>query len=97
MNNGEHCERSKRPEANPICCTGWFQNLRSTRETELAERCPEHVICAWIGNSRVVARKHYLQVTEEHFEQAAMAGAQAAQNPAQQPAVLPRKAVPKEV
>ena len=67
-----------------------FQNLRSTRETELAERWPEHVICAWIGNSRVVARKHYLQVTEEHFEQAAISGTQAAQNPAQQPAVLPR-------
>jgi len=44
-----------------------FQNLRSTRETELAEHWPEHVVCAWIGNSRLVARKHYLQVTEEHF------------------------------
>ena len=31
----------------------------------------EHVVCAWIGNSKVVARKHYLQVTEEHFERAA--------------------------
>jgi hypothetical protein len=29
-----------------------FQNLRSTRETELAETWPEHVVCAWIGNSR---------------------------------------------
>jgi integrase len=48
-----------------------FQNLRSTRETELAERWPEHVVCAWIGNSKAVARKHYLQVTEEHFERAA--------------------------
>lgn len=47
-----------------------FQNLRSTRETELAERWPEHVVCAWIGNSKAVARKHYLQVTEEHFERA---------------------------
>lgn len=48
-----------------------FQNLRSTRETELAERWPEHVVCAWIGNSKAVARKHYLQVTDEHFERAA--------------------------
>jgi hypothetical protein len=48
-----------------------FQNLRSTRETELAERWPEHVVCAWIGNSKAVAREHYLQVTEEHFERAA--------------------------
>lgn len=57
-----------------------FQNLRSTRQTELEERWPSHVVCAWIGNSRAVARKHYLQVTEEHFEQAA-------QNPAQYDAV----------
>jgi len=66
-----------------------FQNLRSTRETELCERWPEHVVCAWIGNSRAVARKHYLQVTEEHFEQAAQNPAHsggAAQNAAQYPA-----------
>jgi integrase len=71
-----------------------FQNLRASRETELAEHWPEHVACAWIGNSRAVARKHYLQITEEHFEQAAIvttAGKnQTAQNPAQQPAVLRR-------
>jgi len=70
-----------------------FQNLRSTRETELAERWPEHVVCAWMGNSPAVARKHYLQVTEEHFEQAAMrteSGTRAAQNPAQQPAASSR-------
>ncbi len=48
-----------------------FQNLRSTRETELAETCPMHVVCAWIGNSRAVAAKHYLQVTDEHFRKAA--------------------------
>jgi len=48
-----------------------FQNLRSTRETELAETYPLHVVCAWIGNSQAVAAKHYLQVTDEHFERAA--------------------------
>ena len=53
------------------CWPKLFQNLRSTRETELAERWPEHVVCAWIGNSKAVAREHYLQVTEEHFERAA--------------------------
>ncbi len=52
-----------------------FQNLRSTRETELTESFPLHVVTAWIGNSQLVARKHYLQVTDEHF-------ARAAQNPA---------------
>ena len=48
-----------------------WQNLRSTRETELAETFPIHVVCQWIGNSQAVARKHYLQVTDEHFKQAA--------------------------
>ena len=47
-----------------------FQNLRSTRETELAEEFPTHVVCAWIGNSEAVAKKHYLQVTEGHFKKA---------------------------
>jgi integrase len=54
-----------------------FQNLRSTRETELAETFPMHVVVAWIGNSQPVAAKHYLQITDDHF-------ARAAQNPAQQ-------------
>jgi integrase len=48
-----------------------FQNLRSTRQTELAEQFPAHVVCAWMGNSRDVAREHYLQVTDEHFAKAA--------------------------
>ena len=48
-----------------------FQNLRSTRQTELEESYPSHVVCAWIGNSEQVARKHYLQVTDDHFDRAA--------------------------
>ncbi len=48
-----------------------FHNLRATRETELAEIYPIHVVCAWIGNSAAVAQEHYLQVTDEHFAQAA--------------------------
>jgi hypothetical protein len=47
-----------------------FQNLRSTRETELAEKYPLHVVTAWIGNSQLVASKHHLQVTDEHFTRA---------------------------
>ena len=47
-----------------------FQNLRSTRETELVERFPVHVVTAWLGNSPDVARKHYLQLTDAHFEKA---------------------------
>ena len=44
-----------------------WQNLRSTRQTELAERFPAHVVCQWVGNSQAVAARHYLQVTDEHF------------------------------
>ncbi len=47
-----------------------FQNLRSSRQTELAESFPSHVVCEWIGNSEEVARKHYLQVTDDHFARA---------------------------
>ena len=47
-----------------------FQNLRSTRETELAESFPLHVVTAWLGNSQPVALKQYLQVTDEHFARA---------------------------
>ena len=47
-----------------------FQNLRSSRETELTQKFPLHVVCAWMGNSQLVATKHYLQITEEHFQSA---------------------------
>lgn len=47
-----------------------FQNLRASRETELANEYPLHVVTAWLGNTETVAGKHYLQVTDAHFEQA---------------------------
>ena len=47
------------------------QNLRSTRETELAEDYPLHVVAAWMGHTRRIAIRHYLQVTESHYEKAA--------------------------
>jgi integrase len=47
-----------------------FQNMRSTRETELAEHFPMHVVNKWIGNTESVAVQHYLQVTNDHFERA---------------------------
>lgn len=34
-----------------------FHNLRASRETELANEFPLHVVCEWIGNSVEVARK----------------------------------------
>ncbi len=47
-----------------------FQNLRSSRETELVEDFPVHVVTEWLGNSPDIARKHYLQTHEEHFQRA---------------------------
>jgi site-specific recombinase XerD len=51
-----------------------FHNLRASRETELTEHFPLHVVCDWIGNSAVIAAKHYLQVTDSHFSKAAGMG-----------------------
>jgi len=47
-----------------------FQNLRASRETELTNVFPLHVVTEWLGNTPSVATKHYLQVTDSHFEQA---------------------------
>ena len=47
-----------------------FHNLRASRQTELEESFPSHVVCGWMGNSEAVARAHYLQTTDEHFDEA---------------------------
>jgi len=81
QNFGTQCARIvRRAGLNP-----WpklFQNMRSTRETELADEFPMHVVCAWIGNSQPVAAQHYLQLTDEHFRRA-VAGSSALHNPVQ--------------
>ncbi|WP_432212231.1 tyrosine-type recombinase/integrase [Anaerobaca lacustris] len=51
--------------------TRTFQNLRASRETELTERFPLHIVTAWLGNSQIIAAKHYLTVRDEDFERAA--------------------------
>lgn len=51
-----------------------FQNLRSTRQTELAEKYPVQAVTSWIGNSAAVAMAHYLQVRDEYFDQAVGVG-----------------------
>ena len=50
-----------------------FQNLRSTRETELFKMTGGNVkaVCQWIGNSPAVAMTHYAQVTESDMQEAA--------------------------
>ncbi|MHB1157669.1 MAG: site-specific integrase [Phycisphaerales bacterium] len=59
-----------------------FHNLRSTRQTELAEQFPIQCVCAWIGNSTEIARKHYLQVTDAHYAKATAEAQQNAQQTA---------------
>jgi hypothetical protein len=50
-----------------------FHNMRASRQTELTARFPLHVVCEWIGNSAPIADKHYLQVTDSHYADAAAA------------------------
>ena len=49
-----------------------WQNLRSSRATELADKYPEHVLTKWLGNTPKVAKEHYLQVTDEHWKRAVL-------------------------
>jgi integrase len=51
-----------------------FHNLRATRQTELSEVYPAHVVCDWLGNSERIARDHYLQTLDSHFSHAAQDG-----------------------
>ena len=34
-----------------------MKNLRKTRQTELTNHYPQHVVCAWLGNSEKVAEQ----------------------------------------
>ena len=58
--------------------------MRASRATELVKDFPEHVVTAWMGHSKRIAQKHYLQVTEEDYKQASS-------NPTQQITVSPRR------
>ena len=67
-----------------------FQNLRSSRQTELEQNYPTYVVCKWLGNTPTVAHKHYLTVTEEHYSSATSSGGQTGDKRGMQPPVLPR-------
>ena len=65
-----------------------FQNLRSSRETELMQNHPIHVVAAWLGNTPKIALGHYLQTLEADFDKAvresgAKSGAVVVQNAVQ--------------
>ena len=47
-----------------------FQNLRESRANELWSDYPEHVAEIWMGHSKPIATRHYLQVTEAQFQKA---------------------------
>ena len=50
----------------------YFLSLEDTAKVLAA--CPDHewrlIVTAWLGNSQLIAAKHYLQVTDEHFAKA---------------------------
>ena len=49
------------------------------------ERFPIQVVTAWLGNTPTIALKHYLQVTDQHFQAALEGEAEAVQKTVQQP------------
>ena len=54
--------------------SGWprlFQSIRASRQTDLQNELPLHVVCSWLGNSPQIAQRSYLLVTEDDFAKAA--------------------------
>lgn len=51
-----------------------FQNLRESRANEIWSKYPDHVAQAWMGHSKRVAQKHYLEVTDGQFQSALSEG-----------------------
>lgn len=70
-----------------------WHNLRASRQTELAATFPLHTVCAWIGNTKAIAAGHYLQVTDADWTRAT-GSAEAAANPAANPATQARPSDP---
>jgi integrase len=56
-----------------------FHNLRASRQSELVAEYPITTCCAWLGNSRLVAAGHYIQLSDADWMRA---GSGAAQKPA---------------
>jgi hypothetical protein len=47
--------------------------MRPGCQTERMARFPTHVVCEWLGNSKLIAQEIYVRVHEADFEQAAPA------------------------
>lgn len=56
-----------------------WHNLRASAQTDLAAVHPLHVVCAWLGNSKEIAKDHYLLVTDSDFDRAMISSEQPAQ------------------
>jgi integrase len=57
-----------------------FHNLRASRQMELADEYPSHVVTRWLGNSPQIAERHYLKDTETHFDKAVKGAAHVVPN-----------------
>ena len=51
-----------------------FVNLWASCRTDLEEVFPAHVVNSWLGQSTAMVNRHYLQVTDAHWEKAVAAG-----------------------
>jgi len=60
-----------------------FHNMRASLQTELADCFPGHVVTAWLGNSPVIAERHYLQTVDSHYARACEKNFGNLQNPMQ--------------
>lgn len=56
-----------------------YQNLRASCETDFASKHPLHVACEWIGNTEMVAARHYLGITADDYAKATGKALQKAQ------------------
>ena len=48
-----------------------WQMGRHTRQKELTDEFPSHVVCRWLGNSEETAKDHYLRTYDHHYDAAA--------------------------
>lgn len=68
-----------------------FQNMRSSRATELAAAFPGHVAAGWLGHSELVAMKHYWRTTDADIQKALTTPTGPVQNPVQSATEIARE------
>lgn len=62
-----------------------FHAMRASCESDLCAAYPVGAVIRWMGNTRAVAARHYLQPRDADFEKAIGGGIEAVQNPVQNP------------